>query len=325
MAMGSKWGGEVKAFITGVSGQDGSYLAELLLNKGYEVHGLVRRSSTVARPRIDHIKDLILHEGDVQDYYSIHNIILSIQPDEVYNLAAQSHVGSSFGIPEYTMEVVAGGLLTVLNSVKELNKKCKVYQAGSSEMFGESPPPQNELTPFLPKSPYAIAKVTAHNLACHYRSTYGMHICNGILFNHESPRRGENFVTRKITLGAAKISHGLQDKLKLGNIDAKRDWGYAPEYVGAMWEMMQHPLPDDYVVATGITHTVKDFLEVAFSSVGLDWEKYVEYDKSCARPADVQTLLGDASKIKAKLGWVPKVAFKELVEFMVRNDMERVK
>jgi GDPmannose 4,6-dehydratase len=312
-----------KAFITGITGQDGSYLAEFLLAKGYEVHGLVRRSSSFNTWRIDRIRDRVrLHYGDLVDTYSLVRTLETIQPDEVYNLAAQSHVRVSFDMPEYTADVTAVGVLRLLDAVRELKMNVRVYQAGSSEMFGKvHETPQRETTPFHPRSPYAAAKVFAHYMAMNYRESYGMHISNGILFNHESPRRGENFVTRKITLGLAAIKQGRARELKLGNLEAKRDWGFAGDYVEAMWLMLQQPTPDDYVVATGETHSVQEFLEEACAYAGLDWRQHVKIDPKYFRPAEVDLLLGDASKASKVLGWKPKVGFKELVRLMVDADM----
>jgi GDPmannose 4,6-dehydratase len=312
-----------KAFITGITGQDGSYLAEFLLAKGYEVHGLVRRSSSFNTWRIDRIRDRVrLHYGDLVDTYSLVRTLETIQPDEVYNLAAQSHVRVSFDMPEYTADVTAVGVLRLLDAVRELKMNVRVYQAGSSEMFGKvHETPQRETTPFHPRSPYAAAKVFAHYMAMNYREGYGMHISNGILFNHESPRRGENFVTRKITLGLAAIKQGRARELKLGNLEAKRDWGFAGDYVEAMWLMLQQPTPDDYVVATGETHSVQEFLEEACAYAGLDWRQHVKIDPKYFRPAEVDLLLGDASKASKVLGWKPKVGFKELVRLMVDADM----
>ncbi|MBN2370398.1 MAG: GDP-mannose 4,6-dehydratase [Vicinamibacteria bacterium] len=313
-----------KAFITGITGQDGSYLAELLLEKQYEVHGLVRRSSSFNTWRIDHIRDRIrLHYGDLVDQHSLVQTLEKVQPDEVYNLAAQSHVKVSFDMPEYTADVTAVGVLRLLDAVRELGMDVRVYQAGSSEMFGKAvETPQNEKTPFHPRSPYAASKVFAHHVAVNYREGYGMHISNGILFNHESPRRGENFVTRKITLGVSAIKRGKMRELRLGNLDAKRDWGYARDYVEAMWMMLQQETPDDYVVATSETHSVREFLEEAFSIAGLDWKEFVKVDRKYFRPAEVDLLLGDPSKAQRTLGWTPKVGFKELVRLMVESDMD---
>ncbi|KXG78332.1 GDP-mannose 4,6-dehydratase [Fervidicola ferrireducens] len=323
-----------RALITGITGQDGSYLTEFLLNKGYEVHGIIRRASTFNTDRIDHIyRDphdpqarLFLHYGDLTDGTGLRRILEKVQPDEVYNLAAQSHVKVSFEQPEYTADVVATGTLRLLEALRDYIKvsghKVRFYQAGSSEMFGASPPPQNEKTPFYPRSPYAVSKVAAYWYAVNYREAYGMFICNGILFNHESPRRGETFVTRKITRAATRIKLGLQDKLYLGNLDAKRDWGYAGDYVEAMWLMLQQDEPDDYVIATGESHSVREFLEEAFGLLGLDWRQYVEIDPRYFRPTEVEHLLGDATKARQKLGWKPKVTFKELVKMMVEHDLE---
>lgn len=321
------------AFITGITGQDGSYLAELLIEKGYVVHGLIRRSSSFNTQRIDHIfkevhaehKNLILHYGDLVDAGRLMSLISEIQPDEVYNLGAQSHVRVSFDEPDYTAEVVALGALRLFEAVRCVDKarKMRIYQASSSEMYGlVQAVPQSESTPFYPRSPYACAKVFAFHQARNYRESYGMHISNGILFNHESPRRGETFVTRKITKGLAKILAGKADKLYLGNLDSKRDWGYAKDYVEAMWLALQHECPDDYVIATGQAWSVRQFLDLAFSAVGLDWKEYVEFDERYLRPSEVDLLIGDYSKAKEKLGWQPKTTFKELVEFMVKADLE---
>ncbi len=315
-----------KALITGITGQDGSYLAELLLQKGYEVHGLVRRSSSFNTWRIDHVRDsLQLHYGDLVDTSSLTRVLELIGPDEIYNLAAQSHVKVSFEMPEYTGNTTGLGVLRLLDAVHEAGlKKTRVYQAGSSEMYGKVvETPQKETTPFHPRSPYGVAKVYGHWIAVNYREGYGMHVSNGILFNHESPRRGENFVTRKITLGIAAIKKGKAKDLHLGNLDAKRDWGFAGDYVDAMWRMLQQDQPDDYVVATGETWSVKDFLVEAFTHAGLDWEKYVVIDPRFFRPAEVDLLLGDPTKAKTKLGWKPAVDFKTLVRMMVDADMAR--
>ena len=312
-----------KALITGITGQDGSYLAELLLEKGYEVHGLVRRSSSFNTWRIDHVRDrLALHYGDLVDQNSLARTLETIEPQEVYNLAAQSHVKVSFGMPEYTTDVTGLGVLRLLDAVRELGLPVRVYQAGSSEMYGlVQETPQTERTPFHPRSPYAISKVFGHWMAVNYREGYGLHVSNGILFNHESPRRGENFVTRKITMGVAAIKQGKAKELRLGNLDAKRDWGFAKDYVEAMWLMLQQPQPDDYVVATGETHSVRDFLEEAFASVGLAWKDFVKVDPKYFRPAEVDVLLGDSTKARRVLGWKPKVGFKELVRLMVEADL----
>jgi GDPmannose 4,6-dehydratase len=313
-----------KALITGITGQDGSYLAELLLDKGYEVHGLVRRSSSFNTWRIDHIRDrLVLHYGDLVDQNSLARALEALHPDEVYNLAAQSHVRVSFDMPEYTTDVTAIGVLRVLDAVRDLGLDTRVYQAGSSEMFGlVQETPQTERTPFHPRSPYAVSKVYGHWMAVNYRESYGMHVCNGILFNHESPRRGENFVTRKITMGVAAIKQGREKELRLGNIEPKRDWGYAKDYVEAMWRMLQLEKPGDYVVATGETHSVREFCEEAFGCVGLDWKDFVKVDAKYFRPAEVDVLLGDASKARRELGWKPNVTFKELTRLMVEADLE---
>ncbi|HMG56330.1 MAG TPA: GDP-mannose 4,6-dehydratase [Kofleriaceae bacterium] len=317
-----------RALITGVTGQDGSYLAELLLAKGYEVHGLVRRSSSFNTERLDGIYQdphaanyrLRLVYGDLEDGSSLANLVKKIRPDEIYNLAAQSHVRVSFDVPEYTVSSVALGTLRLLEAVRELGSECRIYQASSSEMFGSAPPPQHETTAFQPRSPYACAKVFAHQLCQNYRDAYKMFIACGILFNHESPRRGIPFVTRKITRAAARIKHGLDNKLFLGNLEAKRDWGFAGDYVEAMWLMLQQDAPDDYVIATGESHSVREFLDVAFGALGLDWKPYVEIDPRYFRPTEVDHLHGDASKARNKLGWKPKVGFRELVEMMVRAD-----
>jgi len=313
-----------KAFITGITGQDGSYLAELLLEKGYEVHGLVRRSSSFNTWRIDQVRDrLILHYGDLVDQNSLMRTLELVGPDEIYNLAAQSHVKVSFEMPEYTANVTALGVLRLLDAVREVDLKARVYQAGSSEMYGlVQETPQTEKTALHPRSPYGVAKVFGHWITVNYREGYGIHASNGILFNHESPRRGENFVTRKITMGVAAIKNGLARELHLGNLDAKRDWGFAKDYVEAMWRMLQQDTPDDYVVATGETHSVREFLEEAFSHVGLHWQDYVKVDPKYFRPAEVDVLLGDPGKARTKLGWVPRVTFKELVRLMVDADME---
>jgi len=313
-----------KALITGITGQDGSYLAELLLEKGYEVHGLVRRSSSFNTWRIDHVRDqLVLHYGDLVDQNSLARALTALQPDEVYNLAAQSHVKVSFDMPEYTTDVTAIGVLRVLDAVRDLGLDARVYQAGSSEMFGlVQETPQTERTPFHPRSPYAVSKVYGHWMSVNYRESYGMYVSNGILFNHESPRRGENFVTRKITLGVAAIKQGRAKELRLGNLDAKRDWGYAKDYVDAMWRILQQDQPGDYVIATGETHSVGEFCEEAFGCVGLDWKDFVKLDPKYLRPAEVDLLLGDASKAQRVLGWKPHVTFRELVRLMVEADLE---
>jgi GDPmannose 4,6-dehydratase len=313
-----------KALITGITGQDGSYLAELLLEKGYEVHGLVRRSSSFNTWRIDHVRErLVLHYGDLVDQNSLARALEALQPDEVYNLAAQSHVKVSFDMPEYTTDVTALGVLRVLDAVRDLGLHTRVYQAGSSEMFGlVQQTPQTETTPFYPRSPYAVSKVYGHWMSVNYRESYGMHVSNGILFNHESPRRGENFVTRKITMAVAAIKQGRGRELRLGNLEAKRDWGYAKDYVEAMWRMLQQDAPGDYVVATGETHSVREFCELAFGCVGLDWKEFVKVDEKYFRPAEVDLLLGDPSKARRQLGWEPKVTFRELAKLMVEADLE---
>ena len=322
-----------KALITGITGQDGSYLAELLLSKGYEVHGIIRRASTFNTDRIDHLYQdphvngvkLFLHYGDLADSVKMVKILYDLQPDEIYNLGAQSHVRVSFEIPEYTGNVVGVGAVRILEAIREANlvDKVRFYQASSSEMFGKAQEvPQTEDTPFWPRSPYGCAKMYAHWLTVNYRESYNMFACSGILFNHESPRRGETFVTRKITRAATRIKLGLQDKLFLGNLDAKRDWGYAKEYVEIMWLMLQQDRPDDYVIATNETHSVKEFVVEAFDRLGLDWEKYVDYDERYERPAEVDLLIGDPAKAKRQLGWEPKVTFKELVATMVDADLQ---
>ena len=323
------------ALITGVTGQDGSYLAELLLKKGYEVHGMVRRTSSFATGRIDHLRSgfgsgaggLQLHYGDLGDGTGLRRIIEQVRPDEVYNLAAQSHVRISFDQPEYTADVVGLGTLRLLEALRDHNKRrgraARLYQAGSSEMFGKvAEVPQRETTPFHPRSPYACAKVYAHWQTVNYREAYDLFACNGILFNHESPRRGENFVTRKITRSATRIKLGLQQKLSLGNLDARRDWGFAGDYVEAMWLMLQQDKPDDYVIATGEAHSVNEFLQVVFRRLDLNVEDYVETDERFFRPAEVDILIGDASKAKRILGWEPKVRFEELAELMIEADLE---
>lgn len=323
--------GKKVALITGVTGQDGSYLAELLLSKGYQVNGIIRRSSSFNTERIEHIYQdpheknykFKLWYGDLADSSTVIKLLSEIRPDEIYNLGAQSHVKVSFEIPEYTADIDALGTLRILEAIRYLKSNCKFYQASSSEMFGASPPSQNEKTPFKPRSPYAAAKVFAHHTTVNYREAYGIFACSGILFNHESPRRGETFVTRKITHGLARILAKKQDKIYLGNLDAKRDWGYAPEYVQSMWLMLQHKNPDDYVIATGEMHTVREFAEEAFSLVGIDWQKYVEIDKRYFRPTDVGELCGDASKAKKILRFEPKVRFKDLVRIMVYADLEK--
>jgi GDPmannose 4,6-dehydratase len=323
-----------KALITGITGQDGSYLARLLLGKGYEVHGIIRRTSTFNTDRIDDIyldpheagSRLFLYYGDLTDGTSLRRILEKTCPDEVYNLGAQSHVRVSFDQPEYTADAVATGTLRLLEAVRDScsnsNGSVRFYQAGSSEMFGAAPAPQSEATPFYPRSPYGASKVAAHWYAVNYREAYGLFICNGILFNHESPQRGETFVTRKITRALGRIRQGLQSKLYLGNLEARRDWGFAGDYVEAMWLMLQQPHPEDYVVATGETHTVREFLEEAAGHAGVDWEKCTEKDPRYFRPTEVDHLQGDSSKARAKLGWRPKIDFRQLVRMMVDHDME---
>jgi GDPmannose 4,6-dehydratase len=321
------------ALITGITGQDGSFLAELLLSKGYIVHGIVRRASTFNTERLDDIyadphergARLYLHYGDMADGASLRKIVARAKPGEIYNLAAQSHVRVSFDQAQYTADVVATGTLRLLEAVREYaeeGNEVKFYQAGSSEMFGASPPPQNEDTPFYPRSPYAVGKAAAHWFAKNYREAYKLFICNGILFNHESPRRGETFVTRKITRALTRIQLGLQEKLYLGYLDSSRDWGYAGDFVEAMWMMLQQTEPDDYVVATGEAHTVREFLDIAAGRLGMDWIKYVETDPRYLRPTEVDALCGDASKARARLGWKPKVSFEQLVAMMIDHDLE---
>lgn len=323
-----------KALITGITGQDGSYLSEFLLAKGYEVYGIIRRSSSINTSRLDHIyqepqarhKRLNLVYGDLNDASSINHLVKTIKPQEIYNLAAQSHVKVSFEIPEYTAEVTGVGCLRFLEAIRESGVKTRFYQASSSELFGRSEEtPQNETTAFKPVSPYAVAKLFAYWTTVNYRESYGMYACNGILFNHESPRRGETFVTRKITRAVARIKYGLQDKLYLGNLDAKRDWGYAKDYVEAMWMMLQQKKADDYVIATGQTHTVREFVEEAFDYAKLNWKKHVAIDKRYFRPLEVNVLHGDYSKARRKLGWKPRTSFKQLVRLMVDADMESVR
>lgn len=319
-----------KALITGITGQDGSYLAELLLEKGYEVHGIIRRSSSFNTGRIEHLYQdfhvndarVFLHYGDLADSSALSRLLEKIQPDEIYNLAAQSHVRVSFDIPEYTADVVALGTIRILDAIKETEIKTKFYQASTSELYGKVvETPQTEKTPFYPRSPYACAKLYSYWITVNYRESYDMYACNGILFNHESPRRGETFVTKKITHAIARILKKEQDKLYLGNLDAKRDWGYAKDYVEAMWLMLQQDKAEDYVIATGETHSVREFLDEAFGLVGLDWKKYVEIDPRYYRPAEVDLLLGNPVKAKEKLGWKPKTTFKELVKIMLEYDL----
>lgn len=320
-----------KALITGITGQDGSYLAEFLLSKGYEVHGIIRRASTFNTSRIDHIfvdphepnARLFLHYGDLSDSGQIANIIYNVKPDEVYNLGAQSHVKVSFDMPEYTSNINALGTIRILEAIRRSGNNIKFYQASSSEMFGSTPPPQNEKTSLRPRSPYAISKVYAYWATVIYREGYNIFACNGILFNHESPRRGETFVTRKITRAIANILAKKQDVIYLGNLDAQRDWGYAPEYVECMWRILQVDSPEDFVIGTGEAHTVREFVEEAFSYVGLPYEKYVRIDKRYFRPLEPEILIADSNKAKKKLGWHPKVKFKELVKIMVDADMRR--
>jgi GDPmannose 4,6-dehydratase len=313
-----------KALITGITGQDGSYLAEFLLNKGYEVYGMVRRSSTINYERISHIQDrLKLLQGDLLDQNSLIEALRNSEPDEVYNLGAQSFVPTSWNQPVLTGEFTALGVTRMLEAIRTVNPKIHFYQASSSEMFGKiRETPQNEKTPFYPRSPYGVAKVYGHWITVNYRESYGIFCCSGILFNHESPRRGLEFVSRKVTSAAAKIKLGLQKELKMGNLDARRDWGFSGDYVEAMWLMLQQEEPEDYVVATGISHSVKDLIEVAFDHVGLDWEEYVVSDPKLFRPAEVDCLLGDPGKAKSKLGWQPKLTFEELIRMMVDADLQ---
>lgn len=331
-------GGEVrfihmqkKALITGITGQDGSYLAELLLGKGYEVHGIIRRASSFNTGRLEsvysdpHVSQtrLKLHYGDLSDGSGLSRLLEQIQPDEIYNLAAQSHVRVSFDAPEYTTDVTATGTVRLLEAVRQVGLHARIYQASSSEMYGRVQDiPQTEQTPFYPRSPYGCSKVYSYWISVNYRESYGMHVSNGILFNHESPRRGATFVTRKITRAVAHIAAGLQKKLYMGNLDAKRDWGYAKEYVEAMWIMLQQDQPDDYVIATNETHSVREFLELAFAKVNLNWQEFVEIDERYYRPAEVDLLIGDYSKAKQKLGWSPKTTFAELVKLMVEADIQ---
>ena len=322
-----------KAFITGITGQDGSYLAEFLLEKGYEVHGLIRRSSSFNTERIDHLyKDfhdpearMYLHYGDLSVSAHLINLLSDIKPDEVYHLGAQSHVRVSFDMPEYTGDVTGLGTLRLLEAIRKTGIKARFYQASSSEMFGAAPPPQNEETKFEPQSPYASAKVYAYYVMRNYRKAYNIYACNGILFNHESPRRGETFVTRKITRAATRIKLGLQDKLYLGNLEAKRDWGFAGDYVEAMWLMLQQDKPDDYVVATGETHSVREFAEKVFQKLDLDYTEYVDIDERYFRPTEVDVLLGDSTKAREKFGWEPKVGFEQLIDMMIDADMDHAR
>ena len=320
-----------KALITGITGQDGSYLAELLLEKGYEVHGIIRRASSFNTERIDHLYQdphingtrLFLHYGDVTDSSQISSLLYDVQPEEIYHLAAQSHVRVSFDTPEYTGDVTGLGTVRLLESMRKVGLQgARFYQASSSEMYGKVlEVPQTETTPFYPRSPYACAKAYAYHLTVNYRESYNMHVGNGILFNHESPRRGETFVTRKITRAATRIKMGMQDKLYLGNLDARRDWGYAPDYVRAMWLMLQQDVGDDYVIATNETHSVKEFVQETFALLDLDWEQYVDYDKRYERPTEVDLLIGDYAKARKQLGWEPSVTFKDLVRIMVESDL----
>jgi GDPmannose 4,6-dehydratase len=320
------------ALITGINGQDGSYLAELLLAKGYEVHGVVRRSSSMNRSRIDHLHHsnpnhpegarFLLHYGDMTDSGGLNRLVKTVRPDEIYNLAAQSHVQISFDQPEYTGDVDGLGAMRLLEAIRTSGVPTRFYQASTSEMFGLSPPPQSETTPFQPRSPYAAAKLYAHWITVNYREAHGLYACGGILFNHESPRRGENFVTRKVTRGIAQILAGKSNTLRLGNLDSSRDWGHAQDYVEAMWLMLQEDEADDYVIATGVMRSVREFVEAAFSAAGLDWHKYVVRDEAYLRPADVDALRGDASKAKRKLGWEPKTSFDEMIHEMLDYDLK---
>ena len=319
-----------KALITGITGQDGSYLADLLLSKGYEIHGIIRRSSSLNRSRIDHLYQdthlpearFLLHYGDLADSEQLTDLIYNVKPDEIYHLGAQSHVRVSFDLPEYTSNITGLGTTRILEALRRSGVPARFYQASSSEMFGAAPPPQSESTPFHPRSPYAAAKVYAYWMARNYREGYNLFACNGILFNHESPRRGETFVTRKITRTLARIKAGKEKFLYLGNLDAKRDWGFAPEYVEAMWLILQQDTPDDYVIGTGDSHSVREFVDESFSYAGLDWEEYVKIDPKYYRPTEVEYLHSDASKAQAKLGWQPRVSFQELVRIMIDYDLE---
>jgi GDPmannose 4,6-dehydratase len=321
-----------RALITGITGQDGSYLAELLLSKGYEVHGIIRRASTFNTDRIDHIyqdphgtdRRLHLHHGDLSTAEQLTDLIYNMRPQEIYHLGAQSHVRVSFDVPEFTGDVTGLGTTRILEAIRSSGIKSRFYQAGSSEMFGSTPPPQNENTPFHPRSPYGAAKLYAHWMAVNYREAYGMFVSNGILFNHESPRRGETFVTRKITRAVARIQAGKQDKLYMGNLDARRDWGYAPEYVEGMWRMLQLEAPSDYALGTGESHTVREFLEEAFGYVDLDYRKYVELDPRYVRPAEVDYLMSDSIRARKELEWEPRINFQELVRIMVDADVEAI-
>ncbi len=322
-----------RALITGITGQDGSYLADLLLSKGYEVHGVIRRASTFNTERINHLYQdphlhgvrLFLHYGDLADSVNMVKLLYSLQPDEVYHLGAQSHVRVSFDIPEYTADVTGVGAIRILEAIRETGVRTRFYQASSSEMYGKvQEVPQTEVTPFWPRSPYGAAKVFAYWLTINYRESYGLHANNGILFNHESPRRGETFVTRKISRAVARIKYGLDKELYLGNLEARRDWGYAPEYVEGMWRILQQDAPDDYVLATNETHSVREFVEKAFAHAGLDWQQYVRHDNRYERPAEVDLLIGNAAKAKKRLNWEPKVRFEELVKIMVDADLKMV-
>ena len=321
-----------RALITGITGQDGSYLAELLLEKGYEVHGVVRRSSSMNRTRIDHLEHahpsqadqsrFYLHYGDMTDSGGLNRLVMTVSPDEIYNLAAQSHVHISFDQPEYTGDTDGLGTTRLLEAIRTAKLSTRFYQASTSEMFGLTPPPQNEQSPFHPRSPYAVAKLYAHWITVNYREAHGMFACSGILFNHESPRRGENFVTRKVTRGVAAILAGRTRSLRLGNLEARRDWGHARDYVEAMWLMLQQPAPDDYVIASGVDRSVQDLVQAAFSLCGLDWRRHVEVDEAYMRPADVPDLRGDAGKARTRLGWRPKTSFEDLVREMLAADLE---
>ena len=321
-----------RALITGITGQDGSYLAELLLEKGYEVHGIVRRSSSINRSRIDHLEHahpshgadsrFVLHYGDMTDSGGLNRLVKTVQPDEVYNLAAQSHVHISFDQPEYTGDTTGLGTTRLLEAIRTVELPARFYQASTSEMFGLTPPPQNERSPFHPRSPYAVAKLYAHWITVNYREAHGMFACSGILFNHESPRRGENFVTRKVTRGVAAIVAGKAKRLRLGNLDAKRDWGHARDYVEAMWLMLQQPEADDYVIASGVDRSVRDLVKVAFDLAGLQWEKFVEVDAAYVRPAEVPDLRGDPAKARARLGWRPRISFEVMIREMLEADLE---
>ena len=320
------------ALVTGITGQDGSYLAELLLDKGYEVHGVVRRSSTMNRGRIDHLQHanpahsegqrFVLHYGDMTDSGGLNRLVKTVRPDEIYNLAAQSHVAISFDQPEYTGDADGLGTTRLLEAIRTMGLPTRFYQASTSEMFGMTPPPQNEASAFHPRSPYAVAKLYAHWMTVNYREAHQLYACSGILFNHESPRRGENFVSRKITRGIAQILSGKTDKLRLGNLDAKRDWGHARDYVEAMWLMLQQDEPDDYVIATGVMRSVHEFLEASFTMAGLEWKDFVVIDQAFIRPAEVNELRGDSSKAAKKLGWRPRISFEELVREMLENDLK---